>query len=169
VHTPQDHPDFIGWHCQPWPRDEVRRGLPTLRDSIGVSRPLTYNEFHDLLEETGLYYEAKALFDVETDPDLYSEFEQDWHELGESAVLPWLHDFGFRWIWVSTNAPLKMFGSYCYAVFLPEEAIVLRVKGDDKDPSWGTIYDSNIAVPQVIPVESEEHYIWGNPRRSRWR
>jgi len=178
--TPQDHPDFIGWRCQ---HDEWDSRY------LAVPGPEMRCEFFAIVLDV-LPHALQEQLDKEIAEGWPDEEDFDWtdadfcdegslaEEIGD-WISGRLYEWGIRWVWITENKPLggpyvglqrQSFGDECYAVFLREDAILEWI--DDlgvEDDAYAVVFDSNIAVPQVIPVESEEHYIWGNPRRSRWR
>ena len=199
MHTPQDHPDFIGWHCQTGDRADIEHedtiGFHHNREDIWphilanlpehLKQPLlqavvdtiqvTYGEDAATDIVWGLSVNnLRRLINGEIKP--YSAVARIINE-DFSHVVPllpaWFEETGLKWIWTTLDAPVWGGRDHvCYAAFLPEEAILTRVwdsaATDWSDEAYVYIYDSNVAIPQVIPTNREAHTIWGNPpRRSR--
>jgi len=222
VHQPQDHPDFIGWHCQGKPRAPIehedtigynyRRVDVWLHTAVNLPPDLKQRFLRDakryLLVNLALnpkevaaqIHKLKRLLEghVELPQGGEAHFTEspayhvlkpwvgvltpDWDDApGEynHGFLPdWFDLVGLKWIWVTEDKPVwgqggnKYHRFPCYGVFLDKAAIVLKQwdwmmtgYGDD---NYVYIYDSNVAIPQVIPTNREAHTIWGNPpRRSR--
>ncbi len=155
VEDAHDIPDFVGFHCQRGERKDI-----AYEDTIGMGHdPETgaggYGEYLTQI----LDYLPNELRDVALEkgwmepPGEYDDGYAEWHE----KVKDFLYDNGIRWIFVSETKPLTDYGDYCYAVSLPDKA-VLYVKEDVgvDDTAAAYVYDSKIAVPTT--VELDENY-----------
>jgi hypothetical protein len=176
MHTPEEHPDFVGYRCQndPWnaawlpapdperltswlhrgyedsymPIKEIFNAFPAaLQTRIQTIPPERAWEIHDIImDEVNL----RLLWTTLT------------KTMGGSYHTPVYPDDPDK-----TPTQQEYYGPHCYAVFLPKKA-VLGEWIDDNVSGEGRLYlfDANIALPQVIPVQSSRHYIWGNPKEN---
>lgn len=152
VEDAKDIPDFIGFHCQARERREI-----AYEDTIGMG--------HDPETGAGGYGEylpqildalPNDLRDVALEkgwmegPDQYDDGYAEWHEV----VKDFLYDNGIRWIFVSDNEPLTDYGDWCYAVSLPEAAVLDIIPDPGvNDTADVYIYDSKVAIPQVSEID----------------
>lgn len=151
----KDIPDFIGFHCQRGERKDI-----AYEDTIGMGyNPQTgsgsYGEyFREIMDSLPFKLRDIAMEQgLMEGPDTFDDAYAEWHE----KVKDFLYDNGIRWIFVSENTPLTDYGDYCYAVSLPDAA-VLHVMDDIgvNDVAAAYVYDSKIAIPST--VELDENY-----------
>ncbi len=189
MHTPQDHPDFIGWHCQTGDRADIdhedtigfhyrREDIwphilanlpehlkqPLIQAAIDRAEDIYGEDFEDII--WGLN-NLRRLINGEIDP--YSSVARKTRAEFHYTVplLPgWFEETGLKWIWTTLDYPVWGGRDHvCYGVFLPEEAVLTRVwdsaATDWSDEAYVYIYDSNVAIPQVIPTDREARTVWG--------
>ncbi len=145
-------PDFIGFHCQRGERASIEH-----EDTIGLGRDDetgsgSYGEyFREIMD--ALPFELR---DVAMErglmeaPDRYGDGYASWHEEAKD----FLYENGIRWIFVSETRPLTDYGDYCYAVSLPDAAVLHVIDDVGVDDTAAVyIYNSNVAVPAVDEIE----------------
>lgn len=142
-------PDFIGFHCQTSERGKFDDDIIGGRDrDYGDYLPQIIDSLHnDLLieaDELGLRWAPE---------DQYSEEYEEWYD----AAMDFLYEKGIRWVFVSQTAFLENYGDYCYALTLPDDAVLDIIPdpwvNDDAD---AYVYDSNRARPGFMEVEDPE-------------
>jgi len=173
VHTPEEHPDFVGYRCQQHPWDPTYMAAP---HPAGIASWL----YHGI---ESAYMDVKAIFSA-FPPELQERLRAIPEEAAWQIDDILMDEESLRLLWTTLEKPLggphhtpvfpddldktptqqEYYGAHCYAIFLPREAI-LEAWVDDNVSGGGRLYliDLSVAQPQVIPIQSERHYVWGNP------
>jgi len=156
--------DFLGFHCQPQSHEQYHKESGV----IGGDDFRSYAEyFPEILAALPSDLRNTATengwFDQpgDTDEYVYDENLDDevrvydrWYD----EVQWFLYTNGIRWIFVSMSKFLSVYGEYCYAITLPDGAILTSLPDDTvPDVAWAVVYDSNKAAPGFVEVENPEY------------
>ena len=150
-------PCFIGWRCQTerWSNQRLITLSVVFEENAEELLDMLWLLPKDVQQELENRWPGVIEISSVQTQSVYTYFHQRDLRILKAAVAYLDKQYGTRVLWVSDVEPMTGYGEHCYAIYLPEEAVLAMREDYAEDGAAVYIFASKVALPRVVAVEVE--------------